>query len=776
MMNTNLPIARSTPSIFLSKLNNAGERTSIRRQSKKTIKIIPEILLIATYPPRECGIASYTFDLKQALDKLYHGSLNVKICAVEAKSENQVYTDQDVKLVLNTDCSSSFKEVLKKINGDNHINLVMIQHEFGLFNKNEAAFLDFLYHIEKTVVLAFHTVLPNPYQNLKELVQKMVMLSASVTVMTKNSKKILTESYGISPTKITVIAHGTHLLKHSNREELKRKYGYQNRKVLSTFGFLGPGKNIETTLQALPKIIKKNKEILFLIIGKTHPTLFNFQGDLYKTSLEKIISELNLSNHVKFINKYVPLNELLEYLQLSDCYLFTSKDPNQAVSGTFSYAVSCGCPIISTPIPHAVEVLNINNGMLFDFGDFKQLADKVNSLLSNENILNEMRICGLHSSLTTAWENAAIAHAKVFAENISSSFSIKCSKPNVDLQHLKIMTNTTGIIQFSKLNIPDLESGYTLDDNARALIALCNYYEQNNDENNMSLIIIYLNFVLKCQGNNGLFLNYLDIELKFTEQNYEVNLEDSNGRAIWALGNAYSVLKHSNKKHKELSKKIQNALKLFKPNFDKFSSPRAISFVIKGLCIYSKTSNDLTFTYNIKWGADKLLNLYNLNKDSNWEWFEPYLTYANSVMPEAMLYASEYLKDKEYKSCAKESFEFLLSKIFTNSKINVISNQSWMLKGQEKEIITPGGQQPIDVAYTIIALKYFYSILKDKKYNDKMEIAFQWFLGNNHLNQMIYNHCTGGCHDGLEVNNVNLNQGAESTISYLLARLCFPNG
>src|SRR5690606_6388037 len=244
-------------------------------------------------------------------------------------------------------------------------------------------------------------------------------------------------------------------------------------------------------------------------------------------------------------NKFVPLPELLEYLQLSDCYLFTSKDPNQAVSGTFSYAVSCGCPIIATPIPHAKEVLNNGNGLLFDFGNSEQLAEKVNELLNNDELRHDMKMKGLHASASTSWENAAISHAHLFSENIKKSLKLKYKKPSININHLKAMTTEVGIIQFSNINTPDLNSGYTLDDNARALIAACDYYKITQNPLDLKLIRTYVNFILNCQRDNGLFLNYVNKDKKFTKQNDEVNLEDANGRAIWALGYAYYHLEES---------------------------------------------------------------------------------------------------------------------------------------------------------------------------------------------------------------------------------------
>ncbi|MCG9791181.1 glycosyltransferase [Flavobacterium algicola] len=734
---------------------------------------LPKILMVATYPPRECGIATYTYDLKKALDKKFERCFDVKICALESDNEKHIYKGDEVYIRLNTSSVASFEAVANEINADNEMEIVMIQHEFGLFVNNQEAFVRFLKTITKPIIIAFHTVLPNPNKDLEAHVKELASLATTITVMTNSSYELLIHTYGVQPDKVKVISHGTHLVKHQEKSILKKKYEVQDRKVISTFGFLGPGKSIETTLDALPEIVKVHPDILFLIVGKTHPTLYNQEGDAYMNSLQQKVKELNIENQVRFVNKFVPLPELLEYLQLSDCYIFTSKDPNQAVSGTFSYAVSCGCPIISTPIPHAREVLSQGNGLLFDFGDSNKLAANVNNLLNDENLKYEMKMKGLHASASTSWENAALLHAITFSEQTKKRINLRYRKPPVDMSHIKEMTTDIGIIQFSKINTPDLDSGYTLDDNARALITACDYYKTTEDPSDLKLVRTYANFILKCQRDNGLFLNYVDKNQKFTKQNEEVNLEDSNGRGIWALGYAYSVMEEGRDLDITLLQNIKEAVHHFTANFVHFNSPRALSFAIKGLYFLNLKLESQNLVNIIEDAANKLVDLYDANYENEWKWFEPYLTYANSVLPEALLYAWKATAEPRFQRIAKDSFDFLLTKIFDDDAIRVISNKKWFMKGVDVKSTRLGGEQPIDVAYTILALKQFDTVFPKEGYDDKMEIAFSWFLGNNQLKQIIYNPCTGGCHDGLEDYNVNLNQGSESTVSYYLARFAF---
>jgi glycosyltransferase involved in cell wall biosynthesis len=732
----------------------------------ETIKPTPEILFITSYPPRECGIATYSQDLIKSLNNKFGFSFKINVCPLDSNNEKHSYPS-DIKYKLNTDCSDDFIKLAATINRNDAIKIVMIQHEFGLF-KQENYFKLFLKLITKPVVLSFHTVLPNPNDSLKNLIQVIDNWCESLIVMTNNSAKILSEDYGISQEKITVIQHGTHLVSHTEKAFLKEKYNVANKKILTTFGLLSSGKNIETTLKALPSIVKKNPKVLFLIIGITHPSVLRQEGEKYREMLEEKVKTLHLRRHVKFINSYVDLEELLEYLQMTDIYLFTSKDPNQAVSGTFSYAMSCGCPIISTPIPHSKEVLQSGTGIIFDFENAEQLANGVNKLLIDTVLRKKISANSLHYIAPTAWENTAIAHARLFVKISNKQIVLNYKTPAINIDHFRRLCTDFGMIQFSVINQPDIGSGYTLDDNARAMVALCQHYDLNKEKTDLALIDTYLNFIKYCLQPEGYFLNYVDQNRVFTEQNNGVNLADSNGRAIWALG---FLTSKADILPSEMVAKAESIIKDALPVIKKIYSTRAMAFIIKGLYYRNTQNKSLENVQYIKEFANRIVQMYLHESDDDWEWFESYLTYGNSSLPEAMLCAYLATGLPAYREIAKKSFDFLLSKIFTENKIKVISNKGWSHKGENYADYVVGGEQPIDVAYTILALDKFYEIFKDETYKQKIEIAFSWFLGNNHLHQIIYNPCTGGCYDGLEENYINLNQGAESTISYFLARL-----
>jgi glycosyltransferase involved in cell wall biosynthesis len=723
-----------------------------------------EILIITSYPPRVCGIATYSQDLIKALNNKFSNSFSIKVCALESGDADFQYPEE-VKYTLKTSLAERYERLALQINKDHRIRIVLIQHEFGFFKKQEQAFLQLLNLLTKPVIIVFHTVLPYPDLQLKSNINSIAAACEAIIVMTHNSAGILIIDYGLPKEKISVIAHGTHLVPHLSKEFLKKKYRFKGRKILTTFGLLSSGKSIETTLKALPAIVKTNPDVLFLVIGKTHPEVLKEEGEKYRISLETIVIQYNLTQHVKFINTYLTLTDLLEYLQLTDIYLFTTNDPNQAVSGTFAYAMSCGCPIISTPIPHAKELLTEDTGIIIDFRDSKQLADGVIRLLNDTQLRGNIRINTLQKIVPTSWENSAVEHTILFKKIARDKIALQYNLPPINLDHIEQMTTDTGIIQFSKINQPDLCTGYTLDDNARAAVALCMHFILTRDTKSIWYINKYLSFIKLCQQPAGDFLNYLDIENKFTGQNKAANLDDANGRAVWSLGYLIS------KKHLLPAKTSSEALAIIKkgiPHIETIHSTRAMAFSIKGLYYYYITIKSSETLDLIRTLANRLVEMYKHESNEKWQWFEGYLTYANSILPEALLYAWLLSGDTIYKEIAITSLRFLLSKTFNENGIEVISNRNWLQKGK---VAGHFGEQPIDVAYTIMTLSKFYDAFFDEEYLIKMETAFNWFLGNNRLHQIIYNPCTGGCYDGLEETHVNLNQGAESTISYLMARL-----
>jgi glycosyltransferase involved in cell wall biosynthesis len=729
----------------------------------------PEILIITSYPNRECGIASFSSDLRNAIMQRAGKIMNVTIGALDNGIVERFYP-QEVKFKINALDKKSYVTCAEKINNDEAIQMVFIQHEFGLFGGLYGNFLILMLRkLTKPVCINFHTVLPNPDYDRRNMVRKLSQYANEVIVMTNNAKQQLENYYGIDTRKISVIPHGTHTIIHKEKEVLKEKFGFQGKQLLSTFGLISSNKNIETVLLSLSNVVKIFPEITYLIIGKTHPEVYKNEGESYREYLEHIIEKLQLKNNVVFINRFLETQEILDYLQMSDIYIFSSKDPNQAVSGTFSFAMSAGCPIIATQIPHAKEYLSADEGILIDFENPAQMSQAINHLLANNHLLEQMRINVLHKNANSKWDNVAKQHLDILKPYLTS-IQRHYNLPEFTLRHLVRLTHHFGVVQFSKINAPDYRSGYTLDDNARALITCCQYYLKKRDGQLFLLMDKYLRFISYCQQENGSFINYMNEAGEISPQNYEENLEDANGRAIWSLCYLISL------RDCLPSGMVTKAKMLFKfalTSIEDMTSLRATSFCLKGFYRYLKTERNSEIELLSYKFSKILFQAYESHKSEDWKWFENKLTYANSILSEGLLYGYLITQNERYKNASKESFDFLLNHMIFSGKVSVIPNKTWFKKGTKRVI--QGGEQPIEVAYLILSLSAFETTFPNYIYSAYKELAFSWFMGNNQLGQVVYDSHSGGCHDGIESNNLNLNQGAESTICYLMARLEMQN-
>ncbi|MGB3586114.1 MAG: glycosyltransferase [Tunicatimonas sp.] len=726
------------------------------------------VLFLSSYPSRECGIATFTQDMIQALSAQFGDAYNFQVCALEEGQKHQRTYPNEVVATLNTESVAECAKLAKEVNADAGIQVVCLQHEFGLFGGDRGDnVMAFLLSVKKPVILTMHTVLPQPPRKLKRLVRDISQHVQQVVVMTQRSATILQSEYGVSNKKMSLIPHGIHLRQQLNPEQLKEKYALEGKKVLSTFGLLSANKGIESALEALAIIKEEAPNVCYLVLGKTHPVVVEQEGEVYRKKLEGKVKSLGLEDNVRFVNQYLSLDKLLDYLSLTDVYLFMSKDPNQAVSGTFTYAMSCGCPVVSTPMAHAQEVLTPDTGALLkSFDDPNEIAEATIRILSDSALQKHMSRNAHYATREAVWPNVAVRYAQLFHQAANPDEVLHYNLPPVTLQHIRRLTTNKGMIQFTQFDQPDVKSGYTLDDNARALIAMCMHYHAFREAKTINLLETYLDFIISCQQKDGTFLNYVDENGSFTAQNLDVNLEDATMRAVWSLG---TVVYYQNVLPADLVTKASLALVRSLEVARKVDSPRARAFAIKGLSAYYRIQPDATVLEVIDHLALGLLDKFNGVATEDWLWFEEYLTYANSVLSESMLLAFLATGREEYRQVAYRSFDFLLRCLFIQEdQIKVISNNGWLMKGEECK---NGGEQPIDVCYTITALSLFHRVSRRKSYQDKLHAAFHWYLGNNHLKQIIYNPATGGCFDGLEEQYVNQNQGAESTVCYLIARL-----
>ncbi|MCU0335118.1 MAG: glycosyltransferase [Chitinophagaceae bacterium] len=727
--------------------------------------LLPRILLISSYPPRECGIASFSSDLVRSIHEVYGGSVQIEVCSVTRRS-NEAWSSA---YQLSQEDAAGWGRLAAIVSeGAPAWSAILLEHEFGLYEGSEAPMLTFLATASVPVVICFHTVLPAPSASRLAEVKSLAAHASTIIVMTRWAATQLAEVYHVPPSKIQVIAHGTHAAPPADRRLLKAKAGFGGSYLLVSFGLLSRGKSIETSIRALPLLLAEIPDAHLLIIGKTHPCVVADEGEAYRVSLQALAEELHLHSHVHFIDQFLQLPQLMEYLNMADVYIFSSSDPHQAVSGTFAYAMAAGCPIVSTPIPPALEVADVLGLSLFGFGDSAALAQAVVHLYQHPAVTATMREKSIRLTAGSSWHNAAIAHMGIFNKLSPAGMPLQFSLPPIDLQHLVRMTTGQGLLQFAQLATPLPDSGYTLDDNARALMVACQYYELTHDPQALDLVYLYFGFLGYCLQPYGNFLNYVNDDGSFGEQNDWENLDDANGRAIWALGH---LLQLGQLLPQQLQSEALAMLTLTLTNIGRLHSPRAMAFCIKGLCLcYPQAGTPAMSTLVVRL-ADRLLEQYRQVAEAPWLWFENSLTYANAVLPEALLMAGQLTGQSSYIQVATESFDYLLTRIFAGHQLQVIRNDGWMHRSNRQVAQPAGAEQPIDVAYTVLALASFQQALGPTRYAAKMQAAFSWFLGNNRLGCTMYNRATGGCYDGLELHDVNMNQGAESLVCYLMARL-----
>jgi len=719
-----------------------------------------KICFLSNFPPKECGIATFTQDLVSAMDKKFNPRLKSRVVAMNEESSFYNY-DNKVIMQMNKDNIEDYIEIAKKINNSRNIKVVCIQHEFGIFGGKCGDYIvPFLETVEKPVLVTFHSVLPNPDEVRKRIVKFIGEKSAGIIVMAKKAIEILRDDYGINENKIHLVYHGIPTVPFQDNYAFKKRLRLDGRIVLSTFGLLSRGKGIEYVIRALPPLIKKYPNLLYLVVGETHPGIRKQEGEKYRTELMKEVERLGLKNHIKFYNKYLTLSEIIDYLLASDVYICTNLEKEQIVSGTLSYAMGCGRASISTPITYAKEVLDNERGVVIDSTkDEESYTRAIDTILSNPELKLRIERNAYSFSRAMTWPNVASRYLSIFNKVVKLRREITEKYPYIKLNHLINLTDDFGVIQFAKHSLPDKNSGYTLDDNSRALISAVSHNSLFNSQRSLDLVKVYLKFLEHAQEETGNFKN----NFKNENEKLDSHSEDSFGRAIWALG--FAINKCSNQDLKLKAKELFDESYEF---IEGINSPRAKAFSLIGLSCYHKQYFNNENILKIRSLADSLVRLYENHSSGDWNWFEPYLTYSNAKLPEALFLAYEIIGDKRYLEIAEETLNFLSELLIIDGRLSPIGQNGWLKRNEERAFFD---QQPVDASAMVQVFLTAYSITKNRKYYDNAVLSFNWFLGKNHLRQMIYDEATGGCFDGLNHNSVNLNQGAESTISYLMARL-----
>jgi len=726
----------------------------------------PCILYLSSFPPRECGIATFTQRLTNAIDKEYNPKIKSKILAMNSNGSSIYNYPRKVIMQINETEMEDYINKAYEINKRRDIKLVNIQHEYGLFGGEQGEYLmPFLELLKKPFVITMHTVIPHPDEKMQKVGRIISEKAAGVTVMNKTAKELLHKVYSIKNSKIHVIPHGVFHVPFPSKTRFKRKLNLSGRLIVSTFGMISQDKGIEYAIEAIPKVVEKHPNLLYLIIGATHPQVLKEDGEKYRNKLKKLIIKHKLKNNVKFYNKYLSEKEVVDFLRATDIYIYPMLSKEQASSGSLSDAMSCGCPAIATKSQYAESVLNNERGRLVKFRNSKDIEKALLELASDKKLRNEMKKNTYFYTRFMTWQNVALSYFKLFNESAKIVPRDKSKLPTLKLDYVKNLTDKFGMIQFANHTKPDPHSGYCLDDNARALIGCVKVYEQSRLKSTLNLIELYLDFIKFTQKKNGKFYNFVNYGKIYTDNGES---EDSFGRAIWGLGvliSSENVPEYIRKKAKAIIKKSYKWLQ-------DLESLRAISFSIIGLSYIIEYNDSPELKSEIKKLALKLQRRFikqTKNISNDWEWYEDCLTYSNYKLSEAMFRVSNVLQNKDFKKTAERSIVFLNSITFEKKDyFSPIGQDGWFFRNGKRAYFD---QQPEDAASAVEALVCAYKNTKKKKYLKNANLAFKWFLGKNHLNQMVYDEATGGCYDGLGKYSLNYNQGAESSLSYFLARL-----
>jgi glycosyltransferase involved in cell wall biosynthesis len=735
---------------------------NISKQSKSWI------VYLSTFPPRQCGIATFTNDLTNTIDQMFGLSVESKIVAMNINDISQLPYSEKVIFQISQTRKEDYVSVANKLNHLKKVKLINIQHEFGIFGGEYGShLLLFLKNIHKPVITTFHTVLPNPDKKMLSVVKSIMRYSKGIIVMTLSSKEILQKDYGLNPDLIQVIPHGIHNVPHSTSDNAKSALGFTDKQILSTFGFLSPSKGIEYVIDALPPVVKQFPNVRFLVAGVTHPIVLEREGEAYRNFLTNKVRKLGLNNNVFFYNTYFDINKLLKFLEATDVYLSPSLNPKQTVSGTLSYALGAGRPVISTAFAQAKQDVTSKMGILVDFKKPKAFTDAISRLINSNELCLQMGKNAYFRTRHMTWENVAHSYMRYFSQFAPVLVMGQRKLPSIKLDHLAKLTDDFGIIQFAKLTEPDISSGYTLDDNARALIVAALHYSKFKTPSSLKLISIYLDFLCLVIRSDGYFDNYVGSNRAVDKQrNIQENSEDPSSRALYALALVSTT--------KQIPKSFrQKAHALFEQSFQKniaFSSPRAIAFYVKALsCLVSEWKESGILAV-LRYNCEQLMALYEKSHSPDWEWFEHYLTYSNAILPEALILGYKITGEKRYLEVSEKTLTFLIKNTFRDNMYIPIGQSGWFPKQGIRQYFD---QQPEDATATVEALNMMFKVVSKKYYKELANVAFNWFLGDNILGQVVYDRATGGCYDGIGEKFINLNQGAESTISYLFARLSF---
>ncbi len=728
-----------------------------------------KIALIGTYKPRQCGIGSFSKNLFDALT-LSHPTKRTENFVVAINEPDGEYNyPPEVQYIIQQEDHDTYLKAAGFIN-QSGAGVCIVQHEYGLFGgQNGVYILSLLHSLEVPIIATFHTVLKKPSYNELFILKEIAKVAQKVVVMADKAVELLQKIYDVPVAKIEMVPHGVPDIRH-DRTTVRKELKLTDKKVLLTFGFIGRNKGIETVIRALPDVVAKYPGVVYIVLGKTHPNVVKHAGEEYRLFLHRLIKKLDLEKHVIFLNQYASQKDLFKYLSASDVYLTPYLNEVQITSGTLSYAVGVGSAVVSTPYWHAAELLAGGRGRLFGFNDNQQLSETLLDLFDHPEKLDDMRDKAYQYGKTITWPKIGETY-RVLTQDVAyhaEKTFIKADPaldrsilPPLRLDHIERLTDSTGIFQHATYGIPNYHEGYCLDDNARALLMTLMAYRRTKNEVALRYIPIYLGYIHYAQNADGTFRNFMSFNRNFLD---EVGSEDAFGRAIWAVGYALA--------HSPMDAFYQVARKIFfqaVPQFENVNSIRAIANIILGLYHYLKDNpTDDGMLELVRKLAGRLLREYKAHRTDDWHWYESLLAYDNALLPLSMLRAAELLNDAAIREVAFESMAFLERHTMHKGYLSLVGNENWF---RQNAVQSQYAQQPIDAMATVLMYLQAYNNTANPRYLALLYTSFMWFLGENDLHVSLYDFETHGCCDGLQRDGVNRNQGAESTLAYIISYL-----
>ena len=743
-------------------------------QIMTTASDIRKIAFLGDYLPRKCGIATFTSDLLSAFAAA-HPQTQCFAVPVDDIEGGYEYPEV-VRFEIEEQDLASYQRAADFLNIGN-ADIVCLQHEFGIFGGPAGShLLALLRELKMPVVTTLHTLLDQPNMEQRRVMQELIARSTRLVVMAERGRQMLQEIYQAPQAKIDLIAHGIPDIPFVDPNYYKDQFGVEGKTVLLTFGLLSPNKGIEQVLNALPAILAEFPEVVYIVLGATHPNELREQGEVYRVSLERLAKKNKVQKNVIFYNRFVSLEELKEFIGAADLYLTPYLNEAQITSGTLAYTFGAGKAVVSTPYWHAAELLGEERGVLVPFGDATAMAREVIGLLRDETRRHAMRKSAYKLGREMIWSNVARLYMRSFEQAriegavlSRKSFATKTldqqprELPGLRLDHLARMTDSTGIFQHAIFSVPNFSQGYCTDDNARAFILAVLLDELEEGPKRMrTLATTYAAFLnLAFDPKTKRFHNHLSFDRRWLD---EQGSEDCHARALWALG-----LGVGRSPYRSFQTMAGQLFAQALPAVTDFTSPRAQAFSLIGIHEYlRRLSGDRLVNQTRELLTVRLMALFDKAAQPDWRWFEEELSYDNAKLAHALILSGRASGQPEVFERGLQALRWLAEvQTSEHGHFRPIGSNGFYQRGGTRANFD---QQPIEAQAMVSACLEAYRATSELWWYEQAQRAFDWFLGWNDLGLELYAPNTGGCRDALHVDRVNGNQGAESTLAFLLSQ------